>query len=301
MPNYKIQNRILSNEHRDYIKSHLAISAKILKKYTDLVARNDRVEFRESVLSGKPNLSEIPEHLHADLQGDLSDIIAPKNVNHQFLDGKTIEVSLIEGYHCLFAKWCKGNEDLLQDFILKALNSIYLFTNPEKSLIQYLKRAFQRFRSLQGKSRMQQLITMPDRWNFLRISFENERSQNPHLTINEIMDLMELSKKQRNNLVQQMQATNIARIDTECKNDNNDPVAKESKEIQKIDIESAPLTKLQKDCVMAYMHDSWGWQSKMAENNINPRTNEPYSKMSITNNLREAFGILRQQIDKNIE
>ena len=80
-----------------------------------MVARNDRVEFRESVLSGKPNLSEIPEHLHADLQGDLSDIIAPKNVNHQFLDGKTIEVSLIEGYHGLFAKWCKGNEDLLQD------------------------------------------------------------------------------------------------------------------------------------------------------------------------------------------
>ena len=296
-----INSKILSDEQREFVKTQLSISAKLLKKYTDLVSRNDRVQFRESILSKSPDYSKIEEKYIEMLKDDMQIILAPKTIKHSCLDNRTIEMALIEGYYYLFAKWCKGNEDLLQDYIVKVLNSVYLFTKPEKSLVQYLKRTFHRFRSNHGRNKLQQLITTPERWNLLRVSFENERIQNPYLSSNEVMDLMKLNKKQRTNLIQQMQVTNISRIDIECNNETNDPVAKKYQEIQTIDINSAPLTKLQKDCIIAYMHDDWGWQTRMAEKSINPKTNQPYSKMAITNNLREALVILRDHVEKNIE
>lgn len=291
----------LTEEQKLFIKTNLAISAKKLKKYTSLVSRNEKVSFRESILSSNPDYSKIPVNLIDSLKKDLDVILMPKFVKHELLDNKTIEIAFIDGYYRLFLKWCRGNEDLLQDFIVKVLNSMYLFTKDDKSLVQYLKMCYQRFRSNFSRNNAEQIISTPERWNNLRSSFENKKIQNPYMSVNEIMDSMRLSKKQRLNLIKQMQTTNVIRINALTNNQEDLMIQKNNDVIPAIDIQSAPLTELQKECVLAYMYDNWGWQTKMAEKSINPRTNKPYSKMAITNNLREAFEILREHYEKNEE
>jgi len=295
----KTMYKELDQEQKTFIKNNLAISANTLKKYTNLVSRNEKVDFRESILSNNPDYSKITDDVAESLKKDLDVILMPKFVKHEILDNKTIEMAFIDGYYKLFLKWCRGNEDLLQDFIVKVLNSMYLFTKQDKSLVQYLKMCYQRFRSSFSRNNAEQIICTPERWNNLRSSFEIKKIQNPYLSVNEVMDLMKLSKKQRLNLVRQMQTTSVIRINS-LSNDQEDLIVEKSHNvIPVIDIQTAPLTELQKECVLAYMYDSWGWQTKLAGKSINPRTNKPYSKMAITNNLREAFDILREYYQKN--
>ena len=234
-------------------------------------------------------MKSIPSHRISELLSDLDTIYAPKMPDEK-LGGKSIEFALISGYIPLFTRWCRGNQDRLSDFIIKVMDSMYLFTKPRKSIVEYLKRCHSRFRALSSNG----IIRIPNGWNVLRGKFERNKNENPSMSVEQIIEIMNLTKNQRKTLLQQIKMTDFISIGHVLK-----PIDLKTSELDpifEININEVPLTDLQRLCVDAHMHGVWGWQTKLAEKTINQKTNKPYTKMSINNHFKDAIDAIRDYL-----
>ena len=295
-----IKYKKLTKEQFLYIRRHLSKSARALKKYTAMVKKKERVQFRAIVLGAWRNgaidmdrlaqaLDIVPASEHEQFLEDLKTVYIVKS-QHSILNGQTIEDALVSGYIPLFTSWCNGNQDKLSEFIVKIMDSIYLYTKPRLSLIEYLKKCH---RSMSARFTAEEsgIIKYPEKWNLLRLRFDENMCKNPTMSVEEVMNYMGLTKKQKNNLKQQIEITSTMSM-SDCDKVIQDKVSEQIPNLG-INLSDVPLTDLQRKSINAFMHCEWGWQTKLASETINPETGKPYSKMSINNNLKSAIEAIR--------
>lgn len=298
-----IKYKKLTKEQFVYIRKNLSKSARILKKYTSKVKKKQRVQFRDSVLGAWRDgsvdmkklayaLERVPVVEHDQFLEDIRIVYTTKSP-HEFLNGQTVEDALISGYIPLFTKWCMGKPDMVSEFLVKVLDSIYLYTKPECSLIEYLKFCY---KSISKKSMMNNssLIKYPVKWNFLRLSFDETLSKNPFMTVDEVMQSMNLTDVQKNKLRQQIDLTSTVSM---SEFDSIQRIEQDEIPTLGINLDDVPMTDLQRKSIDAYMSGDWGWQTKMAAETINPETGKPYSKMTVNNSFKAAIEAIKEYME----
>jgi len=298
-----IKYKKLTSEQLLYIRNHLSKSARALKRHTSKINKKQRVQFRASILSawrdGSIDMEKLAYALervsaseHAQFLADLEVVYIVKKP-HAELDWKTIEDALITGFIPLFTSWCRGKQDRLSEFLVKVIDSIYLYTKPKLSLIEYLKRCHSTI-STKFMTNESSIIRYPEKWNLLRMRFDENVCKNPTLNTDEVMESMSLTKGQKKKLKQQIQMTSTLNLEDHKSITCN---KKEEMPILGINLDDVPLTDLQRRSVHAYMHGDWGWQTKLAAETLNQETGKPYTKMSVNNHFKAAIEAIKEYMD----
>ena len=256
----------LSKSQQVFMKKVISKSAVALKRWTDRMPKIDRPAFRHSILSGKPDMSVFPGK-EEKLARSIEKIMIPKKKRFSRFGGRTVEETFVDAYLPLFKSWCRGNEDMLQSFLLHSVESLYSFTKPECSIVQYFRSAFSKFVG-EYLHVTTNFIKKPFRWGSLGKKYDIAQSQNPSLSEDELVRLLKLSEqevrfvKQRNKFPS-FQGGEVVFQSLSAK-ENSGGYHAELKALREMDIDSIGLTEIQRECVKAYSeHDKW--QSKVSK------------------------------------
>ena len=289
----------LSEENKSFIKEKIKKSSELIKKWASFYPRKEKVAFRWSVLSDKPNTDKIPENLIAEFENDRKTILIPKKVIFSELGNKTIEVAVIEGHIPLLYKWSYGDADIMQELFLKSIFALYYFTDETKEITSFLRRVASRYRSHHiNKNR---LIVSPSRHYVLKNIVEQNMLQNPNKTREDVFEDLKLNSKQRRNV-----NSHITKCVVESLYDSDglrfDPVARQDESEVTFDIseiDNFPLSDLERKCVIASLNGKHGWKSELARSLVNPSTKRPYSKMTITHAFKTAISVIKKHWSLN--
>lgn len=289
----------LSEENKSFIKEKIKKSSELIKKWASFYPRKEKVAFRWSVLSDKPNTDKIPENLIAEFENDCKTILIPKKVIFSELGNKTIEVAVIEGHFPLLYKWSHNDEDFMQELFLKSIFSLYYFTDETKEITSFLRKVALRYRSHYINNN--RLIVSPRRHHVLKDIVERNKLQNPNKTREDVFDDLNLNFKQR-----RIVNSHITKCVVESLYDSDglkfDPVATQNElevafDISEID--NLPLSDMERKCIIASLDGKHGWRSELARSLVNPSTKKLYSKMTITNAFKRAVSVIKKHRSLN--
>lgn len=299
----------LSKTQLAFVKETISESSNTLKRWTDRLPRNKRRDFRASIFREQPDFALFPGE-EKKLRSDADKIMVLKKKKFEEVGGRTIEETLIEAYFPLFRKWCRGNDDALSAFIVEALQAIYSFTKPSKSLVEYLKTTFNNFIGEFTHSAMN-IIHKPVRWGSLGKKFDSIRLQNPSLSEDEVIELMQVTSEEKGFVKSRNKFPNVWSIEKVGKNEDDSyevtvcrpkPERYESElvALRDMDMSSIGLTELQKACVSAYSsHSQWHSHVPKSLIGLEPKNRREFT--SICNaELEEALYIIQGHLEEAI-
>lgn len=286
----------LDRSQKEFVKTEIAKSAKILKRWTSRMHRLSRRKFRMSVFSNSPDTSMFPGEEQSLIE-DAKQVVSLKVVAHEELHGLTVEHAFIEAYTPLFRSWCKSDADLLQAFLAESLEAIYSFDDPSRSLIEYLKVTFRRFlREYIEESR--NFIRQPERWGAVGKKYDMMLSSNPHATEEEIIKMLGLSAedagflKSRNSLPKRVFLNDgmrgCAKISSPC--------SERLADLRKLDLDKIGLSEVQKKCVDAFMHHK-NWKVVVSQGKSSDAGCKP-SKVVGKKELEKALCIIKNHLEE---
>lgn len=254
-------------------------------------------------------------------------IIAVHVTEYPDLGNRTVEYAMLCGYSALARKharrWFGWNgegqgmsmDDYLNEAYLCLLDSIYGYTRDDITFSSFAWKALQnRMSYVTNKSNLLKPLTNPDLE--LLTKFEDAKRQfNDHVTFDQIVESMGLDDEQCKSLsailtkvYSESQMENSSDTDGENATDytslRGGMREEEEQHIIQLTVRDAisraGLTEFERIVLDASMEldpetnePYYGWQSRVARENVNPNTGRPYTRMWVSYALQNAYDKIR--------
>lgn len=298
----------LSEKQVAFILEVLANTNQCLKKWHQRYPNLSFKSFRQAVFS---NCLIVHGTLSAEYSSDLRLIMACKQEQYALLGDKSVEQLILQLFERMIAKLSRKAlqktqgyclEDLIQECYLKLIDAVYAW-NPEKNvkLSTYFWTVIKRHMfDICRKSHLTQSLTNQDMQ--LKIRWQHQVAKYPTRTFDENVQELGLNDKQvkkLNQILPKVFTHSELELDTEKACDYTELRANYKETIHDVDdiekstllndlLSKADLTIIERELIQNFMQSKQGWQTKFAQTKINPKTNKPYSRMRITQILKQA-------------
>lgn len=287
----------LTEEQKAKALEILGVGNILLKKWSAFATKKEICGFRAAILRGES--SGIPGDKLLEFQSDLPTMTAAKNVSQPLFGGRTIEVAVMQSFSAMAKKfaydWSRGNnaEDYLQEAYLKVLDAMYSWLPDNGSdICTYIYHCL-KHHMMKFVNNCNPFCPLSNADLQLLIQYKRIVKSDEHLTFDDIVQKMNLSLKKRLRLNQILSKVSC---ESQLGNDEEkfEPFQEESSENIIFTWEAdeilnrSELTSLEREVLNASMQSYRGWQTEFARTHINPKTQQPYSRMRITQILESA-------------
>jgi RNA polymerase sigma factor (sigma-70 family) len=301
----------------DILNKANALLLKWSKRFPDIKYR----DFRNKVFSNPKAIfvflsSEEQNQFEADLP-----IMGQARKPHAELNGKTVEMAMLESNAALAKKYArkwsresgKGGlmfEDFLQEAYMQIVESIYRWTaeggaNMTTYLWWSLKNRLSNVANQQGSflSRLSNnSIKLLDRYQKAKAAIEW------HASFDQVCASISLSDEERLHLLDILKQTNNAsamcvaddgesEFDYTAHRSNINDHSETDSLVEKMTVEEildqSNLSPIERELIETAMNPYNGWQTAIGRKHIAPKTGKPYSRMRITQILKQA----REKVD----
>lgn len=299
----KIADVRLSDEKKTYCLNRLQEINTLLRKWSELNPKLTNRQVRTLILDPKrTHLLDVPEDRYEEF---LADIIIIRQVRNSdpLLEDRSIEFALLQNYSRLADKFARmwqrkhdinhlSYEDFLQECYLQVNEAMYgWFKDRGADLTTYLwwslKNRLINVVNQQGSSLSH--LTNSDIKLFNEFKKISEKNQS--ISQEKAIDLLNLSKTERKNLICAISSLRTIRgsddnmniIQSRSKNivffDRN---VEENEQQEFVDhiIDESGLTNFERELIQHAMNPFYGWQSQLAKR-ICPVTQKPYGRQRI--------------------
>lgn len=298
--------RPLAEDQKLLVAKTLTASSKLLGKWTEISGVRKRSAFRHSVLTGKPDLSVIPESMREEFLRDVDTILIPKRKSFGELGGRNVETSVIEGHIPLLVKWSGNNEEYLSELICKILQSMYYFDVSKANLSTYIgminKTLKRTFAANNG------IVRTPWDWGITNYNFDRASEQNQGMSYDDLAKKLGITKRQKENIDSFKRFSRMGRINEASGASKEDSLDFSGSgdgffgASPRFNLDNVKgLSEIQMECVKAFLKGKRGWQSDLSRRLTNPRTNKPYSKMAISASFKKAMEVIKKSIGETHE
>ncbi len=314
----KVPYIVLNGSAKNKALEVLGIGNKLLKKWAAFFPNKKFRVLRNQIMNHQKPMIEnitIPDDKMSEFNADLPLILTIKHDKRDFLDCRTVEEAILQGFSALALqhaqKWSVDYNPLgltLQDFLQEAymqiIEAMYSWLpehNVELSTYIWtsLKNQMSKVANQQGNKLCP--LSNPDLELFIEYK-KLKNNMHSHATFDEIVFALGLTEEQGlhlSKLLAHVVCENQIHTDKDV-DDRSDYSALavsnacEDTEIMiqnqsvKNTLNKANLTTLERKLIELAMDPYPGWQTEFANNNINPATKKPYSRMRITQILQIA-------------
>lgn len=291
----------------------------LLRKWSQAFPKIKFRQFRNLVMSGKCPVNDLPVPQQVCLKRELPQMIAIRYNKVSELDNRPVEQSLMESLSCLAKKhakrWSRKGDpkgitfsDYLQEAYMQVMESLYQYTDLEIEIGTYVWNCLQR-RMINVTNQQGSLLShlTNDDLKMLKNYEEVQRQSAAPLSFEAVVQKLGLTKEEADRLGPIL-TTVFTENCLERKKDSTENegwndytgfrnVLETDPNLFKLDeedsvrqiLDKAKLTTMERKVIKQAMDNSdYGWQTKFAAQNINPETKEPYTRMRITQILKNA-------------
>lgn len=311
---------VLSGNAKNKAVEVLGTGNTLLRKWADFFPNRKFRILRNQIMNHETPMIEgvsIPADKLSEFNEDLPLILTIKHERRDFLECRTVEEAVLQGFAALAKqhakKWALDYnplgltfQDFLQEAYMQVIEAMYSWLPEHKvELSTYiwiaLKNRMSNVANQQGNSFCP--LSNPDLELFVRYK-RLKNNMHCHATFDEIVSLLGLTEEQGLHLSKllarvvcgnQMNSKYSKEVDD--RSDYSELAVSHSCEETEIVIQNqsvkntlnkANLTTLERKLIELAMDPYPGWQTEFANNNINPATKKPYSRMRITQILKMA-------------
>lgn len=288
----------------------------LLLKWSDRFPDMKYRDFRNKVFSNPRAIFVfLSSEEQAQFDADLS-VIGQARKPHPELNGRTVEMAMLESNAALAKKYArkwsresgKGGlmfEDFLQESYMQIVESLYRWTaeggaNMTTYLWWSLKNRLSNVANQQGSflSRLSNnSIKLLDRYQKAKAAIEWNAS------FDQVCDSINLSKEERLHLLDILKQTNNASTMASADdgkeesdytahraNINENSETESLVEKMSVDeiLDQSNLSPIERELIETAMNPYNGWQTAIGRKHIAPKTGKPYSRMRITQILKQA-------------
>lgn len=297
---------------------------KLIKRWATYFGNKQQQKFRKNLFNSvkKPDLMVemkkiIPAEFHSEFSVDCKVILAVHASPEVSLDGNTVEFAMICSYSALARKHAKKHYkqnkdtitislgDYLDEAYISLIDCVYGYSDRAIAFSTYCWKAM---KNRMNKTTNHQNAFCPLTNPHIKLvqKYEEKRkTYNDHVTFDEVTLALGLSEKDTKTLASIMaKVYNESSMKVSSNSDDNvtndytylSGSARNEDEIFKNmtrlgvqnAISVANLTEFEMKVLRASMEEPWGWQTELADNNINPKTGKPYTKTWIGTVLSHA-------------
>lgn len=309
----------------------------LLKKWAAFYPPKKYRQFRNAVMDGtiltdKEKKGVIPVERLDEFQGDMPYMLAIRHDKYKELDGRSAEQAILEGFSAMAKrharKWSLEGDpvgltknDFLQEAYMQVIEAMYSWLPDHNvQLVTFIWVALKNRMSNVVNQQGNMLCPLTNSDLELMTRYEQtRRSMKEYVTFDQVIAELGLSAEEGKHLnilltrvfaENQLGGQNRGDDEDEDNAQGNDytghrvGVDRESEtetilQQQHVNetLKRAGLTAFERELIEAAMNPYNGWQTEFAKTHINPATQQPYSRMRIT----QVLGLARAKVVKAME
>lgn len=324
----------LTASQKEFCFSALVQCSVSLKRWTEVFEFKNCLDFRKKLFKASKNPKEleemecvIPAEMLSDFRFEQKFILSIQNKTHPCLENRTIEWSMLCGFsnlaRRLSRKWFKAEnlisgmtlDDYESESFLTMLDCIYAYSNPMIEFSSFIWRAItNKMIAVKNLDNLFCPLKRADQ-KLLRTYNKTAATFNDAVNFDAVVEKMQITEEERLNLILAMKsnclwlASQHVNDDGGSEEGNCDYTSFRSgidKEVDKklltLEVQEAivraDLSDFERKVLVASMNPHHGWQTEIAAQTINPKTQKPYSRMWIGIVLNSAREKVAKELTK---